>query len=150
MFSRGMSQTGKISGLSEKFFGEAVVRRILVTGSRDWTSEGTIESALFGWWIDNNRPSDVILISGNANGADKIAQSIWKKQGFPVEHYPADWERFGESAGHLRDSEMVGLGPEICFAFIKNQSRGATMTADLCKKSGIPVILFEKNFDIIE
>jgi hypothetical protein len=118
------------------------VTRILITGSRDWTDIDKITEVLRGTWIAAGMPDDITLVSGSCRtGADAIAEEVWERQGFPIESHPADWS-VGKQAGFIRNAEMVSLGADICLAFIKNESKGATMTADLAQKSGIPTFRF--------
>jgi hypothetical protein len=115
--------------------------RILVTGSRDWTDADAIESGLWAVWVDAGSPllTESMTVAHGAcpTGADAIADAIALRVGMQVERHPADWERYGKRAGFIRNAEMVALGADICLAFIKDHSRGATMTADLAEKAGI-------------
>ena len=111
--------------------------RILVTGSRDWDDVETIRDALW----ECGDPMDLILVHGGAPGADSIADAEARRTGWEyIEVHPADWDKHGKKAGFIRNAEMVALGATACLAFIKNNSKGATMTADLAEKAGIPTI----------
>lgn len=128
-------------------------KRILITGSRDWDDEKAIDDALYDAWDElmEGEPlwteNHITLVSGNCpTGADAIAEGLWTiRAGFPIERHPADWDAFGKKAGFIRNAEMVELGADICLAFIKNGSKGASMTARMAEEAGIETRRFEVN-----
>lgn len=113
------------------------MKRLLVTGSRNWDDVTTIKLALNH--AVNYLDDQVTLVHGACpTGADDIADDLFTYANLgPVETHPADWDTHGKRAGFLRNSLMVDLGADLCLAFIKNESRGATMTANLAEKAGI-------------
>jgi len=77
-----------------------------------------------------------VLISGQCpDGADAMAEALWRAAGFAVDLHPADWNRHGRHAGYLRNEEMVQAAVELqgagvlvrCVAFL-----------DICRKPGCP------------
>jgi hypothetical protein len=125
--------------------------RILITGSRTWTDTATIRDALAAVW----HPTNVLLV-GCAAGADTLAEQCWTHWGGDVEQWPADWTGAcgtscppghrrvsrGRSicprAGQIRNLAMVSAGPDLCLAFIRDHSRGATHCAGWAELAGIP------------
>lgn len=113
--------------------------RILVTGSRDWDDREAILLSFQDYLGQDN-----VLVSGACpTGADRMAEEIAEDfLGWKVERHPADWNGLGKRAGFVRNAEMVNLGADVCLAFIKNDSRGASHTARLAEKAGIPTRRF--------
>lgn len=121
-------------------------RRILITGSRDWSDRQAIKTAL----REHARPGDTLVHGACPTGADAIADELWTKWG-PIERHPADWS-MGRAAGPLRNQHMVNLGADVCLAFIGHctsprcsrpgvhDSHGATGCAAMARKAGIVVV----------
>ncbi len=107
------------------------MRRVLITVSRSWSDWERMRGALREVWSP-----DTVLVHGAAPRGDMDAERIWVSWGGPVERWPADWSR-GRSAGFARNAEMVASGPDMCLAFIRDGSAGATHTANLATKAGI-------------
>lgn len=124
--------------------------RVLITGSRTWDDQETIVKALED--VQNEHPEALkfVLVSGNCpQGADFLCERTAESLGWEIELHPADWAKFGKPAGFIRNKEMVELGADICLAFIKNNSKGASGTANLAKQRNIPLVEYRRN-DLIQ
>lgn len=117
--------------------------RLLITGSRDWGDATVIREAL-DYALHRAQGRTLIVVHGACpSGADHHAERLaqWlRSKGLPVdvERHPADWKRHGRGAGPIRNQYMVSLGADLCGAFIRNDSRGATGCANLAEAAGIP------------
>lgn len=118
--------------------------RLLVTGSRTIADRRIIaqglELARYDFYSGCfTLPFHDVLVHGDARGVDRVAASIWQEREWgTTEMHAAQWDRFGKRAGYLRNAQMVEAGADLCVAFIENDSRGATMCADLAEQAGIP------------
>jgi YspA, cpYpsA-related SLOG family len=118
---------------------EGLVRTVLVTGSRWWSDEATIEKAILA-----AQPSMVLV--GDATGADTICQRMCGKNGISYKVFPAHWNEHGRSAGPMRNQEMIDYKPDLVLAFLHPKSRGTVDTITRAVKAGILVI--EYNWSI--
>lgn len=56
--------------------------------------------------LDNLSGVDEV-VSGGAAGADNGGELWAMSRGLKVTRFPADWQRFGKAAGHIRNAEMA-------------------------------------------
>lgn len=116
---------------------------ILVCGDRHWKDREMIEREITAvqseFDVDND---EVVIVEGEANGADKMARQYAVQVGIPVHPYPAQWSRFGRSAGPIRNQWMLDEEhPDLVLAFhddLANSSGTADMI-EKAEKAGIPV-----------
>lgn len=108
--------------------------RILVTGSREWTTELGIRLALVA-------TGPGVVVHGGAPGVDTLAAGVARSLGWPVEPHPADTARLGSRAVGLRNQAMVDLGAAVCLAFPLLRSRDAWDCVRRARKAGIPVLI---------
>jgi hypothetical protein len=98
-----------------------------------------IERAL----LDIEQRPDVV-IHGDTAGADRIAGEIADTHGIDVWKFPANWARYGKSAGPRRNHQMLVEGrPTHVLAF-----PGGRGTENMCKqasKAGLLVRRIEPN-----
>lgn len=115
--------------------------RILVCGDRNWSDFNIIKREL------SKYPNGTIIIEGDCRGADNIGEYIAKQLGFEVIKFPANWEKYGKSAGPIRNRQMLIEGkPDLILAFHSNiqNSRGTKNMIETANKSGIKIILIDK------
>lgn len=85
------------------------VGRAIVCGGRDFDDYVLGCGALFEF-----APS--FVIEGGARGADRMAREWAIVTGTPFKTVPADWDKYGKRAGHLRNTEMLHYKPDVVIA----------------------------------
>ena len=72
-----------------------------------------------------------VIIHGDAAGADRVAGQVAAKWGIKVWKFPANWARYGKSAGPRRNYQMIQEGrPTLVLAF-----PGGAGTANMIKQA---------------
>ena len=103
--------------------------RLLVSGSRTWTDVEVITTEL---QFIAGKYNNVVLVSGHAIGADRIAEEVATDLGWVIEIHEPDWTLNGKSAGFKRNTAMLESDVQAVLAFHKDGSSG---TADAIKKA---------------
>jgi len=108
--------------------------RVIVCGSRGWSDGGVIESDLAAL------VAGTTIVHGGARGADSLAEEAARGLRRPTEAHPANWARYGKSAGPRRNAEMVEAGADLCLAYrLDGPSRGTDDMVQRCRAHGILV-----------
>lgn len=117
--------------------------RVIVTGSRDWADEKAIRDAFEALPAGEQHT----IVHGGARGADALAGKVARSLGFEVEIHPADWSRYGRSAGPKRNRKMASLGADLVLAFPLPSSIGTLDMIEVSRSAGIPVRVVEPGRD---
>lgn len=114
--------------------------RVLICGGRDFGNYAQILKV-----IQDIGPENIeVVIHGAADGADSIAGSVAKGLGIKVMEFPANWEKFGKSAGPIRNQDMLDEGkPDLVIAFPDRESRGTWDMVRRAKREGVEVRVIE-------
>jgi hypothetical protein len=83
---------------------------------------------------------DITIISGGANGADKLRELYGKENNLPVEIYPAEWDKYGKSVGYKINQNMSNNADGL-IAFWNGKSKGTKHMIDITTKDGLKVIV---------
>lgn len=109
------------------------VRRVAVTGGRDFSDESLVNWA----FREIGLGYDDVLVHGACRGADEICARVAQLYGAYVEPHPADWKKHGKAAGPVRNREMLKSDIDILIAFPGGRGTfNAVMTA---RSLGVPV-----------
>lgn len=78
------------------------------------------------------------VVSGTARGIDKAGEQWAHLNLIPVKQFPADWDRYGRSAGHLRNKQMAKHS-EALIAIHDGESPGTFGMISTAKMMGLRV-----------
>lgn len=110
-------------------------KRIAIVGSRDFPNLDQVREYV------RSLPRDTIIVSGGARGVDTAAEYEANVQAMQTMIFPADWERYGKSAGYKRNISIVAYADEVV-AFWDGKSRGTMHTVEIAREKGIPVKIY--------
>lgn len=101
-------------------------------GSRDYPTPKQVIDFV------NSLPLDTIIVSGGARGVDRIAVEAADRRGMSVQVFHAEWDKYGKSAGMIRNQYIVDYADSIT-AFWDGISKGTANTIERAKRARKPV-----------
>jgi len=113
--------------------------RLAIVGSRTFPDYNLLKKWAYIYLTAGWGP-DITIISGGANGADKMAERFAKEYNYEVSIFLPDWNKYGKSAGFRRNEHIVD-DCDIVLAFWDGKSKGTKHTIDLAKLAKKPTFI---------
>ena len=115
--------------------------KLIIAGGRDFTNSKQLVETINHLESKNIFTTDNLeIVSGMANGADKMGYVIAKTNNLPVKEFPADWNTYGKRAGFLRNNQMGDYADGL-LAFWDGKSRGTKHMIDYMRSLNKPVFI---------
>ena len=105
--------------------------RVIIAGGRDFNDYRLLKSRCDNLLSLRIKEHNIIIISGTAEGADRLGERYAIERGYAIEKYPAEWKKHGLAAGPIRNEQMSNVADAL-IAFWDGESRG---TKDMIKKA---------------
>lgn len=107
--------------------------KTIIAGSRDIEEYEYVEQACrdCGWDVTS-------VVSGTARGADLLGEEYALKHELQLFQFPADWNKHGRAAGHIRNAEMAN-NADALIALWDGKSRGTENMINVARKKGLQV-----------
>ena len=99
--------------------------KLIVAGSRGFNNYELLCEKINQYALGDLAKHDVSIVTGMARGADMLAHRFAKENNVLCHEFPADWDRLGKGAGHIRNAEM-GRFADGLLAFWDGKSPGTT------------------------
>lgn len=107
---------------------------ITISGSRDY-NDYTFFSARMNEVIDDLGPENIVrIISGGANGVDKMAERYAKENGYTFVLVRPDYRQYAPKVAPLMRNEEMVIMSNIVIAFWNKKSRGTKYTITYAAK----------------
>ena len=115
-----------------------MIKRVVIAGCRYYNNYAQAKIYIDLCLSNIRKEHDIIIVSGGASGADALGERYAKENGFEIERYPADWLKYGRSAGPRRNKQMADVA-DFVICFWNGKSKGTMSMIDYAKKSNKPV-----------
>ncbi len=109
--------------------------KVIICGSRTFSDYEALKAFCDRVLVNKAKTHKVVIVSGTARGADTLGERYAKEKGYACLRFPADWNRYGRSAGMRRNEQMLQEA-DAAIAFSKNGSSGTENMIQITKAAG--------------
>ena len=116
--------------------------KVIVAGSRGFNDYRILKENCNNFLREKKKTDNVIIVSGHARGADLLGEKYANDENLDLEVYPANWKKFGTSAGFRRNEQMAEVADAL-IAFWDGKSHGTKHMIEIAKNKGLNVKVVE-------
>lgn len=110
--------------------------KLIVAGSRNFNDYKLLKEKL-NFFLQNVQ-SPIEIVSGTAKGADMLGEQYANEMGYSVKQFPADWDKYGKSAGYRRNKTMAEYADALV-AFWDGKSKGTKHMISIAEQKGLKI-----------
>ena len=118
--------------------------KLAIIGSRGFIDYGHLSLVMAEWFgrYEEAGPYCIVteVISGGANGADKLGARWAKEKGIKLTEFIPDWDRLGKRAGFVRNEDIVKAA-DCVLAFWDGVSKGTGNSLSIAKRLKKPTLI---------
>ena len=114
--------------------------RVIVAGCRSYRNYDEARVFLEQCFKNISCKEEIVLVSGQCQGADELGERFAKEKGWLIEKHPAMWKKYGRAAGPIRNREMVNTC-DVVICFWDGKSKGTGSLIRYAKNMGKPVTI---------
>lgn len=117
-------------------------KRVVIAGSRNFNDYEMFANIVGEFLKPIREEYELIILSGHCLGTDLMGERYAKENGFEVEIYPAEWKKYGRSAGPKRNKQMADVA-DLAIAFPSVNGKGTQSMIKYAKQKGIPIKIYQ-------
>lgn len=115
--------------------------KVIIAGSREYSDYEFLKD-MCDYLLQNkiSEGFNIIVISGHARGADILGERYANERGFKCIQFPAQWDKYGKSAGYRRNVEMAE-NANCLIAFFSDiaENKGTQHMVNIAREKGLQV-----------
>ena len=115
-----------------------MIKRVVVAGCRNYTNYDEAKPYIDFCLSNIRKENNIIIVSGAARGTDALGERYAKENGFTIERCPAEWHKYGKSAGPKRNDKMAKICDYV-ICFWDGKSKGTNSMINYARKYGKPI-----------
>lgn len=115
--------------------------KVIIAGSRNFNEMPVLIET-----INNSKFEIEEVVSGAANGVDRLGEEYALMNNIKLVRYPAQWDVYGKSAGYKRNEQMADYADALIFLWANN-SKGTHHMIDTAFRKGLEIYGLKFNYD---